>query len=236
MKTTPYITALTVALVVVVLAGTWNTFAPDFLPDDEPEEVATDDTGRSLDPERLTDEDLTFLAEVLRQPEEPGRISAARVLAVSKDLQGVAMLLDAHREGHDPGGVYCMAAIEILRLQTWEDSWRTLLIQMQKQPAVDPACMNELSDRFRLVGGAERARWMAEDEDPVVRAWVARSLGPGDGELLLELTRDDEPEVRRAAWLAWDVRDSSAFVERLQPLAEEEADPEIATLAAEVLP
>lgn len=236
MKTTPYITALTVALVVVVLAGTWNTFAPDFLPDEESEEVPADDTGRSLDPERLTDDDLAFLSGVLRQPEEPGRVSAARVLAVSKDLRGVSMLLEAHREGYDPGGAYCMAAIEILRLQTWEDSWRTLLIQMQKQPAVDSACMNELSDRFSLLGGAERARWMAEDEDPVIRAWVARALGPGDGEVLLQLTDDAEPTVRRAAWLAWDVRDSSAFVDRLQPLVEQEADPEIAALAAEVLP
>ena len=230
-----YSTALVVALLVVVLAGMWNTFAPDFLPTEVVDEEA-DDTGLSLDPEHLTDKDILFLSEVLRQPEEPGRISAARVLALSTDPRGVDLVLTAHREGHDPGGVYCIAALEILRLQTWETTWRTLLLEMQKLPPVDASCMSELSDRFALVGGAERARWMAEDEDPAVRAWVARALGPQDGEVLVLLTSDEDVVVRRAAWLAWDMRDSSEFEESLRTAAEAETDPELLALISEVLP
>lgn len=230
-----YSTALVGALLVVVLAGMWNTFAPDFLPAPEAEEPLHD-SGLSLDPEHLTDKDILFLTDVLQQPGEAGRVSAARVLALSTDPRGVALLLNAHREGHDPGGVYCIAALEILRLQTWETTWRTLLLEMQRQPSVDPSCMSELSDRFALVGGAERARWMAEDDDPIVRAWVARALGPEDGQLLLVLTSDEDVVVRRAAWLAWDVRDTTGFEESLRTAADLEADPELLLLISEVLP
>lgn len=238
MERQAYSTALVVGLLVVVLAGVWNTFAPDFLPADPPEAEEDADTGPWLDPEYLSERDLAFLGEVLLQPEEPGRLSAARVLAVSGKLEAVPMLLDAHREGHDPGGVYCMAALEILRLQTWEDSWRTLLVQIEQQPSVDRACMSELNDRFRLVGGAGKAVDMAGDPDPGVRRWVAQALAdqPEGGEALLALTMDLDPEVRRAAWLAWGLRDIEEHRERLVELLATEEDPEVRASAEEVLP
>ncbi len=233
-----YVTALLVALLVVVVAGAWNTFAPDFLPSSAPDEPGEADTGRSLDPMYLTEEDFDFLGQVLRQPDEPGRVSAARVLAVSGNLRGVSMLLDSHREGHDPGGAYCMGALEILRLQKWEVAWRTLLLEIEKRPPLDRACMSELNDRFRLVGGASQAPLMVDDPDPIVRRWVAQALADQEeaGESLLQLAADTDPEVRRAAWIAWSLRDSGPFAEELARLAEAEEDPQARELALEVLP
>ena len=131
-----------------------------------------------------------------------------------------------------------MAALEILRLQKWEVAWRTLLLEIEKQPPLDRPCISELNDRFHIVGGAEQARLMVDDPDPLVRRWVAQALADQDeaGEELLQLTEDEDAGVRRAAWIAWSLRDSEALPEELAHLAKAEEDPELRELALEVLP
>jgi HEAT repeat protein len=206
---------------------------------EQPEQV--EDSGPVMDLEHLREEDLVFLEEVLATGEPKARQSAARALAVSGDARGVPLLFGATRLGDGQDALYCMAALEILRLQQAQDAWRELVLALDAQPPLPRGCRSEVQDRFALVDGADprgRALEGARDSSSAVRAWAARALleHPGDpvDEALLALAGDEDLSVRRAAWQAWQGRDGSRVGDALSVLASREADPELRALALEV--
>ncbi len=212
--------------------------APRPAPEAEPE-----DSGPVMDLEHLGERDLTFLEEVLTTGELEGRQSAARALAVSGDARGVPLLFGATRLQDGQDALYCMAALEVLRLQQAQDAWRELVLALDAQPPLPRSCRGEVADRFSLVDGADprgRALSGCQDAAPAVRAWSARALSDEPGAevdaALLALLTDGEPIVRRAAWQAWQGRDGSGLGDELSALASREADPELRVLALEVAP
>lgn len=218
-----------------VLAQTWVRPEPSEEPVVEP---VPDDTGPSVDLEHPSERDIAFLTEVLATGTPDGRRSAARAFAVSGDPRGVEPLFDAAVRGGEDDVLFCLAALEILRLQPAELTWRELVRALERVPPLPEGCRQEVRDRHGLIDGSDApALAGAEDADPTVRAWSARRLADvaGADEAYVALVSDPSPAVRRAAWLALVGRDTSAIRDELSAAAEHEDDAAILSLSAEVL-
>ena len=204
----------------------------------EAPEAQVQDTGRSIDFEHPRQAVLVFLTEVLATGTPEGRRSAARAFVVAGHPSGVEPLFDAAAQGGDDTMLFCLAALEILRLQTADETWRELVRALERQPPLPVACRLEVRDRHGLIDGEDGpALAGAEDADPVVRAWSARRLTevPEAGPAFILLVADPDARVRKAAWLALAARDTTAIREELGQAAAAEQDAEIVPLAAEVV-
>ncbi len=209
--------------------------APDEAPVDEP---VADGDDHELDPEHLSARDLAFLEDVLVDGIPKGRVSAARVLRDSSDPAGVPLLFDAVIHHPDQAEIFCMAALQILRLQSKEDAVELLWDAMERQPPLGRECLAEVRDRFALVGGRDPSVLiaLAGTGEPKLRAWIARALADVEAdrveEALLSLAVDPIPGVREAAWVALSERDVRDL-EALRVAQAAEVEPELIELAAE---
>jgi len=212
---------------------------PDEVSGEEEEEGA--DTGRAMDLEHLSEEDLTFLQEVLDGDDEEARLSAARALVVSGHARAVGMLFSAASRPSEKADLFCLAALDVARLQKKEDTLRELLMALDQQPPLSDDCRAEVSDRFALVGGRDPSTIVAlyQDPEPRVRAWVVQVLSDEEGErvdeVLVALVSDPDVSVRARAWSAWEGRPLSEVRTQLQAAAAAETDGDVAAQARDVL-
>ncbi len=200
-----------------------------------------EDSSPVMDLEHLSDRDLAFLREVLEGGSERARLSATRALLISGHPEAVPMLFDAASRPGEDRDVFCLAALEVARLQQRRDVLAALLAALEHEPPLSAPCRAEVEDRFALIGGRDPAA-VAElypDPDPRLRAWALRLLADEEGELveaiLLDGVSDEEPELRALAWSAWSGRELGVRRAALREAAAAEEDPEIAAAAEEVL-
>lgn len=215
----------------VVVQDQMDAEAPQPVPD-EPVE----DTGRAVDLEHPTEQDIAFLTSVLEDGTPDGKRSAARAFVVSGDPRGVAPLFDAAVRDDDMA--FCLAALEVLRLQTGEQTWRELVLALERQPPLPEACRQAVRDRHGLIDGEDRfALAGAEDAAASVRAWAAQRLTgvPSADDAYVELVADPDPSVRRAAWLALAARDTTRTHAELVEASRGETDPDVLLLRDRVL-
>ena len=114
---------LLVVLLILAAVAVQAVVRPE--PAEAPPVVEAPDSEPSMDLAHLRAQDLEFLAEVLAEGSEEGRISATRALLISGDLRGVPLLFGAAEAEDD---LYCAAALEVLRQQTALDAWRALAV------------------------------------------------------------------------------------------------------------
>ena len=197
--------------------------------------------GQVMDLNHLREADLEFLASIFLDGSPEGRLSATRALVTSGDMRGVAMLFGAARRHPDESLAFCLGALEILRLSERAVATRHIILELEAEDVLPDACRAELADRFGVLtrGPADELLGLVVDPDPVVRTWLARRVGEEPGEsfddALLTLAQDGDRAVRRAAWLAWSARDTSARSAQLATLAASEDDPELEVLARQAL-
>ncbi|MCB9793349.1 MAG: hypothetical protein H6741_11570 [Alphaproteobacteria bacterium] len=239
-------TRLGIAALLLVGAGAVvqlgaRELAPTPDPSPTPPEPA-DDTGEVIDFAHLRDKDLDFLEEVLREGSPEGRRSAARALVVAEDPRGARLMLDVAADAPDPdeGLLLCLAALDVLRLQTLEETQRAILQALERADTLPEGCVLELRDRFAVISrGAFDLEPLARAPEASARRFAARTLdergGEDDEALLIELTEDPDPSVRRTAWLVWQGRERGPHRETLQALLAAEQDPQIAALARATL-
>jgi hypothetical protein len=190
-----------------------------------------DSDGPAMDLDRLTPQDLEFLEDTLRNGKAEAQRSVARVLLISERLEGAAMLFEAASNGGPDALNFCLAGLEILRLQSARDSLRELLLAIRRGGDLPEGCRVELADRFGLVSrgqiGAVLA--LAGDPDPEIRIWVAETASqaqvPGIDATLVSLASDPDPVVRRSAWLGMHGRDLDPRILGLTEAVAEELDP-----------
>lgn len=159
-----------------------------------------------IDLEYPTERDWRFLEDVMATGTPEARRSAAKALVVIGDMRGVAPLFEAARQSGPDGELYCLAALDVLRLQRWEDTLPTLLgVMLDDQSDVSQSCRSEVADRFAVSGGrdAERLAALSGHEDPRIRGFVASYLQDLDPEtwrdVLNVLAEDPVAEVRARA-------------------------------------
>ncbi len=194
--------------VAVLVAGgmTWKALVP--LEPDSPVVDSEDlEDGPVMDLDYLTAGDLAFLEQTLLEGSEAAQRSAAKALLVAERLEGAPMLFEAAARGGPDALIFCLAGLEILRLQLAEDALRELLLAIRRGGSLPEGCRVELADRFGLVsrGQLQAVIALAADPDPEVRSWVAETVsqqesGEAEG-VLFSLVADPEPQVRRSAWL-----------------------------------
>ncbi len=171
---------------------------------------ATEDEGEGDEPtvdlEYPSEKDWRFLEGVLKEGSPQARRSAAKALVMIGRLRGVDPLLQAAAAGDEDADLFCMAALEVLRLQRQEDVLPVLLRNLVAEDStISQSCRSEISDRFVLAGGRdeESLARLAGHDDPAVRRFVAGYLAEVDpvgyAELLADLARDPDPEVRERA-------------------------------------
>ena len=184
------------------------------IPGDEPgafggqegeEREGADDEPR-LDLEHPSERDWRFLEQTVREGPPEARRSAAKALVIAGDLRGARPLLQQAAVPGADADLYCYAALEILRLQRWEDALPVLLGALLSESAPpSPTCRAELADRFVVAGGRdpERLGALAASSDPLVRSFVAGYLAevsPDEQRAVLErLALDADPLVRQRA-------------------------------------
>ncbi len=159
-----------------------------------------------LDLEYPTERDWLFLQGVMRDGTPEARRSAAKALVVMGRMQGVPMLFEAARQPDADADLFCLAALDVLRMQRWDEALPALLqVMLDETAPPSQQCRSEVSDRFAVAGGRdpERLAALAEHEDPLVRGFVAAYLldvdPSGYGELLARLAQDPDATVRQRA-------------------------------------
>ncbi len=204
-------------------------------------EVEEPDSDPALDPQHLTPKDLLFLEEVLTTGIPEGRLSAARVLRASSDARGVPLLFDASVRHPDQAGLFCLAALEVIRLQAREDGVAMLWRAMERAPALGRDCLAEVRDRFALAGGRDATVLvrLADADEPRLRAFVARALSDMEHEgveaALIALAQDPVIDVREAAWVGLSER-AVRDVDALEAARAAETEPHLVSLAAQAGP
>ncbi len=160
-----------------------------------------DTGGEYVDLEHPTEADWTFLLETLEHGKPEARRSAARVLLQLGGDRAVAPLFQQAGSREPDAAFFCLAALEILRLQKKEEAMVQLLLALQAED-LSLGCRAEVSDRFALLGGRdpEVIVGLARHEDERVRAFVGAFLVSSDpmryADVIEELTRDGSELVR----------------------------------------
>jgi len=199
------------------------------------------DTGRAMDLEHLSDEDLAFLQSILDGDDEEARLSAARALVISGHVRAVGMLFEAAGRPSEKADLFCLAALDVARLQKKGDTLRELLLALDREPPLSDDCRAEVSDRFGLVGGRDPSILVElyEDPEPRLRAWVAQVLSDEEGErvdeVLVLMVSDPDASVRARAWSAWEARPLERVRAALTAAAAAETDDAVASQARDVL-
>jgi len=183
---------------------------PDAVVLDEPEPsealAAFDPDEPRLDLEYPTEPDWLFLERVMAGDESDARRSAAKALVVMGRMRGVPVLMAAAREPGPDADLFCLAALDVLRLQRWDETLPALLeVMLDQDHPPSQACRSEVSDRFAVAGGRdpERLSTLAGHDDPRIRGFVASFLGDVDPhgyrDVLAALAADPDPTVRARA-------------------------------------
>lgn len=184
---------------------------PEHDPEPEPAVVPQDpesllEDGPRIDLEYPTERDWLFLEGIMQDGTPEARRSAAKALVVIGGMRGVPVLMDAARQPGPDADLYCLAALDVLRLQRWEDAMPALLgVMLDTEAPPSQRCRSEVSDRFTVAGGrdAERLAALAGHSDPRIRGFVASFLldvdPQGYAEVLATLAQDPDPEVRARA-------------------------------------
>jgi len=159
-----------------------------------------------LNLEYPTEPDWLFLERVMGGDDSNARRSAAKALVVIGRMRGVSVLLDAARGPGADADLFCLAALDVLRLQRWDETLPALLeVMLDQEHPPSQACRSEVSDRFAVAGGRdpERLSTLAGHEDPRIRGFVASFLGDVDPDgyrdVLATLAADSDPTVRARA-------------------------------------
>lgn len=231
---------LTLALaasLIVVVGGAFSFLAPEALPDKPVEEPAAEgDTGRVMDLEHLTEADLRFLEEVLDEGSPEARLSASRALVVAGDARGAPILFARAKVGEDQDLLFCLAAMEILRMQRFETAARTLILAEQGSLSSD--CQDEVSQRLNVLARDQNGVVvLAGAPEPQVRRWVTYKLDldqPLASQALVSLAQDEDLEVRRSAWLAIDAHGKRLDAPELMAWGDTEPDPKLRARIEEV--
>lgn len=232
----PLVLTGSLALGVVIMGALiWKAYAPGggapaaeaaVAPEAEP---ADDEPTMDLD--LLSDADLAFLEQTLLQGRPEAARSAAKALLLAERLEGAPMLFEAAARGGADALTFCLAGLEILRLQRADAALRELLLALRRGGNLPEGCRVELADRFGLVSRGQLGAVLSlgADADPEVRAWVAETAsqreGPGVDAVLQRLATDAEPLVRRSVWLGVQGRPLAALGEGFGQAAAAEADP-----------
>ncbi|MFT5584191.1 MAG: hypothetical protein ACI9VR_001776, partial [Cognaticolwellia sp.] len=166
-----WILTLGLSLCFVAISGAAFMFlAPASLPDRAREEVveAALDTGRIMDLEHMTEADFRFLEEVLDDGSPDARISASRALVLSGDARGAPILFSRASPGEENDLLFCLAAMEILRMQRFETAARTLVLAGQSGLSAD--CSSEVQQRLTVLSrDQEGVEMLAGAPEPEVR-------------------------------------------------------------------
>ncbi len=203
------VTAILAVSVLAAGALVWRVLTPGAEDAAEAVTEAVDTSEPHMDLERLTERDLAFLGTTLATGSPEARRSAAKALVIASRIEGAPLLFEAARAGGEDAFTFCLAALEVLRLQRADQSLRELLLALRDGGELPEDCRVEVADRFGLVGRGQLAAVLALADAPEaeVRAWVAETLagraGLGVEQALVDLAADPEVLVRRAAWLAW---------------------------------
>ncbi|MFH1463818.1 MAG: HEAT repeat domain-containing protein [Pseudomonadota bacterium] len=171
-----------------------------------------DDTGGDgprLDLEHPTERDWRFLEQTLREGTPEARRSATKAMVIAGGLRGVEPLFAAAAQPGEDADLYCFAALDILRLQRWEDTLPALLrVMLEEANPPSQRCRSVVAGRFVAAGGRdpERLEALAASEDPRIRAFVAGYIAetaPAGGAALLQrLAQDPDPAVRLRTGIA----------------------------------
>ena len=163
--------------------------------------------GPHIDLEYPTERDWLFLEGIMRDGTPEARRSAAKALVVMGGQRGVPVLFEAARQTDDPDAdLFCLAALDVLRLQRWEDTLPALLeVTLDQERPPSQRCRSEVSDRFAVAGGRdpERLAGLAGHSDARIRGFVAAYLMDVDPDayrdVLEGLAQDPDPDVRLRA-------------------------------------
>lgn len=132
-----------------------------------------------LDLEHPSERDWRFLFQTLDEGTPEGRRSAARALVVVGDPRGVRPLFDQARPEEEDAMFFCLAALEILRMQVRPVALSELIVALNEEgrPMLD-GCRLEVRDRFELAGGksADALVELVTSPDARVRSFVAGFL------------------------------------------------------------
>jgi hypothetical protein len=175
------------------------------LEDVQPALAAADTGGEGprLDLEHPSERDWRFLEQTLRDGTPAARRSATKALVIAGGLRGVEPLFAAAAQPGEDADLYCFAALDILRLQRWEDTLPALLsVMLEETHPPSPRCRSVVSERFVAAGGRDPARLaaLATSEEPKIRAFVAGYIAEtdpvGGATVLARLAEDPDPAVR----------------------------------------
>ena len=235
-----WVLTLGLSVFFVAVSGTAFMFmAPEALPDKAKQELVPHglDTGRIMDLEHLTEADFIFLEKVLDDESPQAQISASRALVASGDPRGAPILFSRARQAGENDLLFCLAAMEILRMQRFETAARTLILAEQNGMSVD--CSSEVQQRLAVLsrdqGGVEILAGAPEAE---VRRWVSYKLDlehPASAKVIAALAQDSDLEVRRSAWLAIDAHGKPVRAAELLGWVEQETDPRLRSRIQEVV-
>lgn len=233
-----WILTLGLALSFVGVCGAaFFLLAPEALPD-KPEQTqpAQSDTGRVMDLEHMTEADLRFLEEILDGGTPEAQVSASRALVVSGDARGAPMLLTRAKDGEEQDLLFCLAAMEILRMQRYETAARTLILAESGGLSTD--CQLEVSQRLSVLSRDQGGViLLAGAPEPQVRRWVSYKLDLEQEvptTALVLLAQDPDLEVRRSAWLAIGAHGKRLDAPELLDWVSNEPDPQLRTRIQEV--
>ena len=148
-----------------------------------PTEEAADalDTAQpSVNLDHPSEEDWAFLAGVMATGTSEAKRSAAKILVEINQLPAAELLFGASASGGVDADLFCLSALEILRVQQRVDTIAAIWAALDRtEPAVSARCRQELEDRSVLVGAEDpryvRPLWSHPNED--VRLHVVEVLG-----------------------------------------------------------
>lgn len=222
---------------VIVIGAAFAFLAPEALPDKPVEEIEAEvDSGRVMDLEHLTEADLRFLEEVLDEGIPEARLSASRALVASGDARGAPILFARAKDGEEQDLLFCLAALEILRMQRFETAARTLILA--EHGGLSSDCQNEVTQRLNVLSRDQSGVIiLAEAPEPQVRRWVSYKLDleqQADSQAVVLLAQDADLDVRRSAWLAIDAHGKPLGAPELMAWAAREPDPKLRARIEEV--
>ena len=148
----------------------------------EPEELddALDTAQPSVNLDHPSEADWAFLAGVMATGTSESQRSASKILVEINQLPGAELLFGASAGGGVDADLFCLSALEILRVQQRVDTIVAIWAALDRaEPAVSARCRGELENRGLLVGTDDpryvRPLWSHPNED--VRLHVVEVLG-----------------------------------------------------------